>query len=320
MSLNHLLHQVYYLFFPYLESGLIQDYGDTANAYILHALRQTEARGEGLLIGKFGTNELSAVIAYLHEHKKEPKVNLWDVYHLNKGKGSLHSLLDPLYTNAGMFPKTEAQARLLAERYLNDLPEIDILGSYQRRERLIRSLLHCRFVHLNGYYAPFLYDEPWSQWLEGKRVTVVSSFSASIRKQYEERRSLLFDNPKVLPEFHSLTTIDAVQSIGGENAEHYSSWCDALASMEAALDATDDYDVALIGCGAYGLPLAAHVKRRGKVAIHLGGWVQMLFGVYGNRWLNDQPEFARFINTHWIRPSDAERPRHAQQVENGCYW
>ena len=26
-----------------------------------------------------------------------------------------------------------------------------------------------------------------------------------------------------------------------------------------------------LGCGAYGFPLAAHVKRMGKKAIHMGG-------------------------------------------------
>ena len=37
-----------------------------------------------------------------------------------------------------------------------------------------------------------------------------------------------------------------------------------------------DFEVALIGCGAYGLPLAAHVKRLGKKAVHLGGATQNL--------------------------------------------
>lgn len=32
-----------------------------------------------------------------------------------------------------------------------------------------------------------------------------------------------------------------------------------------------DFDVCIIGCGAYGLPLAAFVKRMGKQAIHLAG-------------------------------------------------
>ncbi|MBD4336261.1 hypothetical protein GUH15_09405, partial [Xanthomonas citri pv. citri] len=76
-------------------------------------------------------------------------------------------------------------------------------------------------------------------------------------------------------------------------------WFEALEYMESEISKMD-FDIALIGCGAYGMCLAAHVKRMGKTAIHLAGWTQMLFGVYGKRWVEDQPEYAKFINQFWI--------------------
>ena len=45
-----------------------------------------------------------------------------------------------------------------------------------------------------------------------------------------------------------------------------------------------DFDVAIIGCGAYGFPLAAKLKQAGKQAIHLAGATQLLFGIKGKRW------------------------------------
>jgi hypothetical protein len=39
-----------------------------------------------------------------------------------------------------------------------------------------------------------------------------------------------------------------------------------------------DFDIAIIGCGAYSFPLAANVKRIGKNSVHLGGASQLLFG------------------------------------------
>lgn len=81
-----------------------------------------------------------------------------------------------------------------------------------------------------------------------------------------------------------------------------------------------DFDIALIGCGAYGMPLAAYVKQLGKQAVHLAGWTQMLFGIYGKRWVEDQQEFSKFINDYWIRPIKDETPISAKQVEGGCYW
>ena len=38
-----------------------------------------------------------------------------------------------------------------------------------------------------------------------------------------------------------------------------------------------DFDVAIIGCGDYGLPLAEKLKSHGKQVIHLGGATQLMF-------------------------------------------
>lgn len=80
-----------------------------------------------------------------------------------------------------------------------------------------------------------------------------------------------------------------------------------------------DYDICLIGCGAYGFPLAAHVKRTGKKAIHLGGGLQLLFGIRGKRW-DMRDEYKSLMNEYWIRPSEDETPVVAKKVEGACYW
>ena len=144
-----------------------------------------------------------------------------------------------------------------------------------------------------------------------KKVLVIHPFKKSILQQYEKRR-LLFSNPRMLPDF-DLKIIQAVQSIGGQTSE-YKDWFEALESMKRKISETD-FDIALIGAGAYGFPLAAHVKRIGKKAVHLGGILQMLFGIYGNRW-KESP----LINEHWIRPSQEETPAAAEKVENSTYW
>jgi hypothetical protein len=80
-----------------------------------------------------------------------------------------------------------------------------------------------------------------------------------------------------------------------------------------------EFDTAVIGAGAYGFPLAAHVKRLGKQAIHLGGASQLLFGIRGNRWDNN-PAINRFYNEHWVKPLTSETPRNSYVVEKACYW
>lgn len=201
----------------------------------------------------------------------------------------------------------------------DDMKQIDILSSYLYYEKYVERYLNCQRVDLDGFYAPFMWENPWSKQLKDKKVLVVHPFVDSIRHQYENNRERLFANPDVLPEFKELLTIKAVQTIADQKDERFKTWFDALDYMKAEISKVD-FDIALIGCGAYGMCLAAHVKRMGKQAIHLAGWTQMLFGVYGNRWLNDQSQFSKYINDYWIRPLDSEKPKGLEKVENGCYW
>ena len=88
--------------------------------------------------------------------------------------------------------------------------------------------------------------------------------------------------------------------------------------MEDEIDKVD-FDVALIGCGAYGMNLAAYCKRKGKIGIHMASYVQLLFGIYGVRW-EDDPKVKPYINEFWIRPSESEKPANFNSIEQGCYW
>lgn len=301
---------------PYT-SKYIKFFGQQANDYIA---KKIQSNTDGLMISKFGTIELDNLICY--------GVNLRGVsikdYNLAlKGRYSIHTdeAFAKLCTNAGFFPRNKSLLAQYSKLVHQDMREIDILGSYLKAEEYVNNELNpkCVKVELDGYYAPFMWENPWSGYLKGKNVLVVHPFIESIQKQYD-RREKLFDNADVLPEFAELYLIKAVQSIANNgNKLPYKDWFEALDVMKHQMDQFE-YDVALIGCGAYGMDLAAHAKRKGKIAIHLAGWTQMLFGIYGNRWIIDQPEYGKFVNEYWIRPSEIEKPINADYVENACYW
>lgn len=300
---------------PYSEysNAYVELTGQDANDYILNAIHNSES---GLMVSKWGTIELGTVCTLL---RKELNIPIMDIL---RGKVPIdeQAQLNWLIKNSGFFPNDIEQARRFCYMALQDSSQIDILGSYLQREYYIKKYIDKAVkVDLEGYYAPFLWDKPWTMELKGKKVLVVHPFAESIKSQYKKREKL-FENPDVLPEFQSLTVIQAVQSIAG-NGENtgFKDWFEALDYMKQQMDKSD-YDVALIGCGAYGMSLAAHAKRKGKIAIHLAGWTQMLFGIYGKRWLEDQPKYARFVNEYWIKPSANERPKGAEKVENACYW
>ena len=125
-----------------------------------------------------------------------------------------------------------------------------------------------------------------------------------------------FENKEILPIFE-LRTVKAVQTLAGNKCEH-ETWFDALEWMyqETMKEA---FDVALIGCGAYGLPLAVKLKRAGKQAVHVGGSLQLFFGIKGNRWDNHEV-IGKLYNEYWVRPSESETIKKADVVEGSCYW
>ncbi len=194
---------------------------------------------------------------------------------------------------------------------------LDVLGSWRVEEFFLSSYLkNARKVSLM-YLEPYFQDEPWSMYLKDKNVLVIHPFCQTIESQYYTKRELLFKDKRVLPQFKSLQTIKAVQTIAG-NRSNFSNWFDALDHMKSQVDELD-FDVAIIGCGAYGFPLAAHIKRKGKSAIHLGGATQILFGVKGKRWLENK-KFKHIINEHFVFPMESEKVNGAHQVEGACYW
>lgn len=220
-----------------------------------------------------------------------------------------------LCNNAGFFPNKPELLNKFANLYLSDIKEIDLCGAWLNEYLLLdyfsENIMFCNL----GDLEPYDYVQPWSTALKGKNVLVVHPFADTIEKQYNNRE-LLWSNKNVLPEFN-LKTIKAVQSIAGEKTQ-FNDWFEALNHMEQQMDSVD-YDIALIGCGAYGLPLAAYAKRKGKQAIHLGGPLQILFGIKGKRWDN-MPAVNKFYNNYWVYPSAEETPKNNANVEGGCYW
>jgi hypothetical protein len=218
---------------------------------------------------------------------------------------------------AGLYPPTDEIMDRFGARVLDDCREINILAGWLPGEKRLHALCfpHAKCVFLDDL-EPFSFTPPWTQALEGKRVLVVHPFETTICRQYEIREHL-FKDQCVLPAF-TLKTYKPVQSLAG-NPTDFPNWFDALDHMCNDLSKID-FDIALIGAGAYGMSIAAHIKRMGRKAVHMGGITQLLFGIKGGRWDNI-PRFSQGLyNDHWIRPLPEERPNNYKQVENGSYW
>jgi hypothetical protein len=181
-----------------------------------------------------------------------------------------------------------------------------------------RKDLHVTYLH---YIDPFRCPEnPWTAALSGKKDLVVHPNADIIKEQYETRREKIFPGTDILPEFE-LRVQKAVQTIAGTTDERYGNWFEALDAMyEEAMQ--EGFDVAILGCGAYGFPLAARIKAAGRSAVHMGGTTQILFGIHGKRWDEDKNHqyLNRYYSDAWVRLGAKDIPKGAGKVENGCYW
>ena len=223
-----------------------------------------------------------------------------------------------IQNNAGFFPVSMKSLRDFYKVYKESIKEMDLLVRWRVEELLFCDWLNKKpYVHMYGFHPFFQPEHPWTYALKGKHVLVVHPFAETIESQYNNHRKDLFKNEEMLPEFASLQTIKAVQSIAG-NPVGFSTWFEALDWMESEID-KKDFDIALLGCGAYGVPLAAHIKQIGKKAVYVGGVLQLLFGIKSVRFESSKIS-SPFINEYFVYPSDADRPENADLVEGGCYW
>lgn len=164
---------------------------------------------------------------------------------------------------------------------------------------------------------PFCYDDPWSEALEGKKVLVISPFVEEIKKQYKENREKLFDDKRVLPKFELLTQKSVWFDAAGKDPR-FKTWFEAYDYIfEEAMK--KDFDVVLLGCGSFGFPLAARFKIAGKQAIHMGGVLQILFGIIGKRWEKEK-RINPLFNRYWIHPEKPQMNLDYKYLDDACYW
>lgn len=279
-------------------------------------IRKLLLSDEPCMIARFGSVELQAVVDYLN-----PPI-LRNATRFVRGKvpswGYAPSTMRTMHINAGFFPATKNMLDRFGKLMLECMTMVDMLGSWRSEESMVMQYMP-QTIRVPLYaLEPYYFDNPWTPALEGKKVLVVHPFEDTIIKQHEkDRYEHLFEDPRLIPNY-KLQTLKAVQSIAGNKPSEFDDWFQALDWMKSEIDKRD-FDIAIIGCGAYGFPLAAHVKQIGKKALHLGGAVQYLFGIRSSAGENNK-ELRSLMNEYWIHPSSDEIPKNYQLVENARYW
>lgn len=290
------------------------DYDKNSNVdYSNNLIKSYIISGRPFMAARLGGTELTCVSNYISIKNK------LSLFGFITGKNFLpwwdNKVLYQMKIWSGFFSNTPEMANRFSELMIKECRKVDILASYSPMESFLKNELESSIKISFFDFEPFFCENPWTIALKNKKVLVIHPFKKDIENQYKIR-SKLFEKD-LLPDFE-LIVYQSVQSLNG--SDEFNDWFEALNHMKVQISKID-FDIAIIGCGAYGFPLASFVKEIGKQSIHLGGVTQMLFGIKGNRWESSSIRpFKKLINEYWIKPSSIYKPSNANKVEDSCYW
>ena len=260
------------------------------------AIKQELTANKPSFVARFGWTEIDAIIAYTDGIEKDVRF------------GKLVRFLIKQFVNnplllkeaSGFYSNDVESVKRFCQYHIDIMDDIDICVNWMKQERFVEKYLgNTIWISQGSLFDPFV-KAPWTAILKGKKVLVINPFVKSIEHQYKKREKL-FDNKTYLPEFQ----LETYKPVLGNCGSKFRTWWDALDFMKKEIS-KKDCDIALLSCGAFGHPLCAHIKSMGKKAIYMGGDLQIMFGIYGDRWIGNP-----IINEHWIRPLKEDLPQDA---------
>jgi hypothetical protein len=233
--------------------------------------------------------------------------------HLGLRKFYKYTWAAPAYSEAelprhGVFPETDEIYWRFSELYRERLREFDGCAlSLQHGESKILTQCCPQAKRLNRHaLEPWRFDAPWSARLAGKKVLVIHPYEPSIRSQFARRASIWPQRPDTLP----ACTLETARSPYGFSRSGFNDWLLMLHWFEqrvATIHKSWPFEIALIGCGVSGIPIAAHVKKLGAIGIHVGDALPVLFGIRDEA-CNGNPGRQPLTNPSWVEPQASERP------------
>jgi hypothetical protein len=285
-----------------------------ATSWLANAIEMAIAENKGLAVGKLGTCESDTLYLFNKQHPYNWVTRL------------------AMTRNAGLWPdENKTLHSWSAYMATHVLPHMDGVAMWWNEEHegtIFRA--YAPQAHIQEEIEWF---EPWRQGHEwtraipaGCRVAVVTPFVESLAAQ-APLVNKLFDRPlwqDPLPEFIPIKTgcspvFDSTSDAAWSESIRSGGWLKAVSHIVKEVVAANAR-VAIVGCGALSLSIVTALKQRGIIAIHTGGVTQMIFGIRGQRWIED-PKFTHLCKgEHWTNPRPSETPLHANTIERGCYW
>ena len=280
-----------------------------------HSYYTTDERGNNEILRLLKSNQPFLVGRLGHAESVVAGAALM-IDKMRVGKWFFDRIKHKIYENEEFWPVNDQLVLEFGRMFSDKIREFDVYVCWNIfLERYFSKYIARQDIATVDFYAlePFCYADPWSGGLKGKKVLVICPYPKTVQRQYEKRKLLWYDK-RILPDFE-LSVLKSVY--GRQSAPGCATWFDALDKMynEAM---RIEFDVAILACGPFAVPLGGRFKRAGRSAIIMCGVTQILFGIKGKRW-DDRPYVSKFYNEHWVRLDQQELPDFAKKVEKGCY-
>ena len=286
---------------------------EKSNDYIINKLQSNEK----FLISRVG---VGAETLLTHLYIKYGIDSIWN--------NSYFDLFYKLSNNAGIYNLSQSSFCRYTSLYKETIKKSDALATFNN------TMVEQQIYFIQSYALDILYSrvlepfycckdniKPWSHYLIGKKVLIISPFVDSFQKQLKNNFQI-FKNPdkKIFLDDQEFIFYKSYNTAAGNHMHEswdvtYDIMCNDISNLE--------FDIALLGCGGYGLPLCHYIHETlNKSAIYVGGGLQLLFGVMGGRWENIPmwKDIIKENETKFIRPSQEEQIKNKENIEGGCYW
>lgn len=291
---------------------------DILRSYLEEKMRKREC----FIIPRIsGVENNVALYSYSIRHDKNVESSSMKTY--------IQSALPVMKNNAGIRIDSLSSLYRYEEEYLSAFRHCDLYAGWEPHGDYIHHIANsqkylqklydskqCIWTHCFDIFH-YIYSQPWTWALRGKRILVVSPFIETIKEQLPLRKHL-YHGIDLFPECE-FVFLKPPQTQADEEAREFDV---ELYDFKRQIDnVADDFDVALLSCGGYANPIASYIFSQKKSAIYVGGVLQMYFGILGNRWIQQRPDIVTlFSNSYWKRPKESETPKNSHKVEDGCYW
>lgn len=276
------------------------------------AIKRILGHPQGMMYGKIGTTELQAM-----EYSDRRIRSNW------LPGATWRRQARRLFIDSGVFPEERDEFEYFLNSYKKSIQKLDAICLWQDEGSFLQAYESALAEHLcpmadqiePATFSPFsIYEH-----LQGAKILFVSPFVRSMKTQIDRLPDVFgqYCWAKTLRDMRHRCEFVRCPFFSYLEKSPFSSWREGLAKM------TDEilqhrFDLALIGAGAWSLPLLANLKSEGRKGLHTGGSTQLFFGIRGRRW-NFYSDLGVF-NPHWIIPLPEDTPKDFQKKEGGCYW